>query len=204
MAYAGSVNTVKRIDTLLKKAPINTLNDADKINITLTSLDALSKEADQSLFTTHLEDFLTNNEHFRDAFRYEGLFTKNAFFGKWSRRESSDINRSKTILKGLIYALEKRIGHLNAQKTAVQDKIKAHVGALSDNDQIFANHLCRKFEVTFNSLDEYFKYYSPQGQLKKMNDFVTKYGNDKPTKDQSSAIATMTQYVGRPKAAENA
>ncbi len=120
MTYVASSNVVRRIDTTIKNLQ---LKNADQFNQTLHKLDDLNINAYQPHFQVQLNDFLTQNVHFKEAFRYEGWFTKNAIFGKWCRSENSDVERSKKILEGLIHAMKKRIDHLEIKKEAVLKKI---------------------------------------------------------------------------------
>ncbi len=128
MTYTASTNVVRRIDTTIKKLQ---LKKSDQFNETLRKLDDLNIIAYQPHFQVQLEHFLANNEHFKEAFRYEGWFTQNAFFGKWCRSQDSDVERSKKILEGLIFAMKKRIDHLEIKKEAVLKKIDSILPAIN-------------------------------------------------------------------------
>lgn len=135
MTYIARSSVARRIDTTIKNIQ---LKNADQFTETLRKLDELNINAYQPHFQVQLEDFLNHNEHFKEAFRYEGWLTKNAIFGKWCRTESSDLDRSKKILTGLIFAMKKRIDHLEIKKEAVLNKIDSLLPAI--NKKVHYDH----------------------------------------------------------------
>lgn len=128
MTYIASNNVARRIDNTVKNLQLKT---PTQFNDTLHKLDELNINAHQPHFQIQLENFLTHNEHFKEAFRYEGWFTKNAFFGKWCRTQDSDVERSKKILMGLIFAMKKRVDHLEIKKEAVLKKLDGLLPAIN-------------------------------------------------------------------------